>query len=707
MFRFQLTTLAVLGLSLLCAAAHPSKPSSGGSTRNNPFFSTWKTPFGTPPFDKIRPEHFMPAFEEGMKRQKAEIATILHNPAPATFDNTIAALDDSGLFLANVGNVFGLLSGAETNEKLQAIEAKIKPMLAAHNDDINLDEALFRRVKAVYEKRGELSLNPEQKTLLEHTYRHFVRGGANLDQAGKDKLRALNAELSTLTVKFGDNLLKETNAYKLVVDRREDLAGLSEDQIAAAAAAAKATGDEGKWVFTLKAPSIWPFLASAQNRELRQKIQNAYISRCNNGGETDNKAIFARLTSLRVKKANLLGYKTWAHFIQEEYMAKTPDRVYQLLEQLWKPALKVAHREAADMQAIIDAEGAGFKLTPADWQYYAAKVQKAKYDFDEEALKPYFSLERVREGAFAVANRLYGITFTPRPDIPVYNPEVKVFEVKEKDGSLLGILFTDYFPRPGKRGGAWCANIRDQWIQDGKFITPVVYNVGNFSRPNGDAPALLSLDEVETLFHEFGHALHSLFSHCRFRGSGLVAQDFVELPSQINENWAFEPEVLKLYARHYKTGEIIPEELVNRKKNASKFNQGFATVEYLAASLLDMDWHTRTESSAVDANVFEKASLEKWGLMPEIVSRYRTTYFHHSADEYSAGYYSYIWSAVLDSDAFQAFKEKGNIFDPATAKAFRVLLSRQGSEDPMSLYVQFRSREPKVDALLEKRGLNN
>ncbi|MBP7865704.1 MAG: M3 family metallopeptidase [Acidobacteria bacterium] len=687
-------------------AAGKARAEDGKAAAGNPFFHAWKTPpFATPPFDRIRTEHFLPAFEEGMKRQKAEIAAIVANPKPPTFANTIVALDATGGFLARVGAVFYLLSGAETHEALQAVEARVKPMLAGHTDDIYMNEGLFRRVKAVYDRKGTLTLDAEQTMLLDRTYRRFVRGGANLDAARKERLRAVNAELSSLTVKFGDNLLKETNAFRLVVDREADLAGLPPGPVAAAAEAAKEAGLTGKWVFTLKGPSLWPFLESAGNRDLRRQILTAYTERCNHGGDTDNKAVFARLAALRVEKARLLGYPTWADFILDDYMAKKPAAVYALLESLWAPALKVARREAADLQAAIDAEKGGFRLEPWDWRFYANRELKAKFDLDPETVRPYFSLDRVRDGAFALANRLYGITFTPRKDIPVYHPEVTVFEVKEKDGRHLGILYLDFFPRPGKRGGAWCSGLQDQWVDRGRFVPPIVYNVCNFSRPVGDTPALLTADEVETLFHEFGHALHGLFSHVRYHGSGVVAQDFVELPSQIMENWMFEPEVLKLYARHYRTGELIPEELVRKIRSASRFGQGFATVEYLAASFLDMDWHTLTEPTEPDATVFEKKSLAKWGLMPEIFSRYRTTYFLHSADEYSAGYYSYIWSAVLDTDAYQAFKEKNNLFDPATAAAFRVLLASGGSVDAMELFKRFRGREPKVDALLEKRGL--
>ena len=695
---FAATCLALFPLVTACS--RPKAPTP------NPLVAEWKTPFGVPPFGQIKPDDFMPAFEEAIRQHNAQVADIVEDTNPPAFDNTVAALDDSGEALARVNSVFGLLTGAETNDRLQAIEAKVEPMLAAHNDDIYLNESLFKRVKAVYDGRDSLRLGTEQATLLRNVYRRFVRGGANLAPAQKDRLRDINRELSTLIVKFSNNLLEQTNAFKLVLDSKDQLAGLPGDQIEAAAAVASEAGLPGKWVFTLKAPSIWPFLQRSSNRDLRRQILTAYANRCDKTGETDNTVVFATIAKLRVEKAQLLGYKTWANFILDEYMAKNPENVYQLLEQLWKPALARAKQEAADMQAMIDREKGGFNLEPWDWRYYSERVKRAKYDLDDEAIKPYLPIDEVREGAITLANRLYGITLAELTNIPVYNPEVKAFEVREKDGKFIGILYLDFYPRPGKRGGAWCSTIQDQWIKEGRFVTPIVYSVFNFTRPTGDTPALLTRDEAETLFHEFGHALHSLFSDCRFRGSSYyIAQDFVELPSQVMENWVFEPQLLKLYARHYKTGEVMPDALVARIRKAMTFNQGFEMTEYLAASFLDMDWHTMTEPKLEDADAFEKASMARWGLIPQILPRYRTPYFAHAADEYSAGYYSYTWSAVLDSDAFLAFKEKGDLFDPESAAAFRHLLSKSGGEDPAVLFRQFRGRDPKVDALLIKRGL--
>jgi peptidyl-dipeptidase Dcp len=544
--------------------------------------------------------------------------------------------------------------------------------------------------------------------LLETTYRSFVRGGALLGEAEKAVLTNINSELALLGLKFSDNLLKETNAYGLIVDSKNDLKGLPESSIAAAAAEAAARGQRGKWVFTLKGPSIWPFLQYCPNRGLRQKLLNAYAGRCNNGGGTDNKAIMSRLASLRVQKANLLGYRTWANYQQEIAMAGGPEGVYGLLSQIWPAALNKAKAERSELQAMFEKDFPRQKLQAWDWRYYAERAKKAKYDFDEEEVRPYLSLGNVESGAFEVCNKLYGITFKEATNAPVYHSEVKAFEVLDNNHRLLGLLYMDYHPRQGKRGGAWMGNYRDQWKEGKNNVRPIVVNVGNYSRATGDMPALLTMDEVSTLFHELGHGLHGLLSQCTYRPTSgtSVPIDFVELPSQIMENWAFEPEVLKMYARHWKTGEEIPQHLIDKITKAGTFNQGFETTEYLAAALLDMDWHILIDASEVNAAEFEKRSFEEMGLIPEILSRYRTTYFLHSATDYSAGYYSYIWSQVLDSDAFQAFKENGGIFDSKTAKSFRTNILEAGhSRPPMEMYKSFRGAEPKVDALLEKKGL--
>lgn len=691
---------------LYWACAQQSVPLPEG---DNPFFGTWDTPFETPPFDAIKEGDFMPAFNAGIDMHKAEIALITASKKNSTFKNTIEALDCSGALLTKVGNVFGCLNGANTNDELQQIARDVTPLLSKHQDDILLDANLFARVKAVYEKKDSLKLNVEQNTLLEETYKAFVRGGANLDGEKQAELRAINEELSTLTLKFGQNILKEDNDFQLVIDKKADLAGLPEAVIAGAAEAGTALGHEGKWVFTLHKPSWIPFLQYSEKRALREKIYKAYYSRGSNSNEFDNTAIAPKIAALRVKKANLLGYPTHAHFVLEENMAKEPDNVYQLLNQLWDPALKIAKKEAEEMQAMITAEGKNFKLESYDWWYYAEKLKKAKYALDDEALRPYFKVENVIDGVFSVAANLYGLQFEERMDIPKYHEDVKVFEVKEADGSHVGILYTDYFPRPSKRGGAWMNSLRKQSKFRKKNITPVIYNVGNFAKPTADKPSLISLEEVGTLFHEFGHALHGLLSDCTYEtlSGTAVSRDFVELPSQIMENWALHPEVLKMYAKHYETGEAIPQELIDKITNAGHFNQGFISVEYLAASFLDMDWHTLTNAEEMDAAAFEKDSLDKIGLIPEIISRYKSYYFNHIfSGGYSSGYYSYIWAEVLDADAFEAFKET-SLFDKATADSFRKnILAAGGTEDPMTLYIRFRGAEPKVEPLLKKRGLN-
>ena len=690
-------SLLLTTAAMICGQA-PAQPA-------NPFFTEWKTPFGVPPFGLFKEAHFLPAIQEGILRQRAEVEAIVKNPATPSFENTLVALDGSGRFLERVNNVFFSLCQSDSTDGLQAIAQEAGPLLAALGDDISLNEGLFARVKAVFEQRGQLKLKADQLRLLEKTYKSFVRGGANLAPAQKERLRAINAELSVVTLKTDENLLKETNAYRLVIDKPVDLAGLPAAVVSAAAEAAKAAGLEGKWVFTLHAPSIWPFLQYAENRELRKQILTAYTRRCDQNNDSDNKVLIARIATLRAEKARLLGYKTWADFGLENTMAKTPAAVYGFMEQLWKPALATAKREAAEMQALIDAEKGGFKLEPWDWHFYAEKVKKAKFDLDEEALRPYFALDKVRNGAFEVANRLYGITFTERKDLPVYHPEVKAFEVKEKNGRHLAIFYVDYHPRPSKSGGAWSGGFRSRRFRDGQRVEPVIMNVGNFAKPVGDKPALLNLEEATTLYHELGHALDSMFDMSRYSFSS--STDYSELPSQILEHWLTEPEVLKRHARHYQTGAPIPDALIAKIQKSATFNQGFATTEFLASAILDMDWHTLPEGPQVDATAFEKATLARIGLIPEIFPRYRSPYYSHVWNGgYDAGYYGYYWSGVLDTDAFQAFKEKGNIFDPATAKAFRKnILAMGGCEDPAILYRRFRGRDPKVEALIERRGL--
>jgi peptidyl-dipeptidase Dcp len=678
---------------------------------DNPFFTEWNTPFGVPPFQQIKLEHYAPAFEEGMQQQKQEVAAIVENPAAPTFASTLEALDRSGDLLDKVSLVFFAMKSSMTNDDLEAVAKQVVPELSKHSDEILLNNALFRRIEAVYAQRDKLSLTREQLRLLEENYKNFLRGGAKLSPDKKARLTEINAELSLLSLNFGDHVLKENNRFEMVLDKEADLAGLPADVVAAAAETAKERGHEGKWVFTLHKPSLIPFLQYSERRDLREKIYTGYIERGNHDDELDNKKICAQMAALRVEKAKLLGYPTHAHFVLEDNMAKEPEQVYELLHKLWTPALARAKAEAADMQKMIDAEGGGFKLQSWDWWYYAERVKKARYDLDETMLRPYLKLENVIDGAFEVATRLYGLQFEKRPEVPVYHADVTCFEVKEADGTHVGLLYVDYFPRESKRGGAWMSEFRGQSKIGGNNIRPVIFNVGNFSKPTADKPSLLSFEETQTLFHEFGHALHGLLSDCTYKSlSGTnVPRDFVELPSQIMENWASEPEVLKMYARHYETGEPMPDELIEKIRKSRHFNQGFETTEYLAASFLDMDWHTLTEADPnCDVLAFENKSLDRIGLIPEIISRYRSPYFQHIfAGGYSAGYYSYIWSAVLDADAFAAFKETGNLFDPKTARAFREnVLSKGNTEDPMTLYKKFRGKEPSIEPLLKRRGLD-
>jgi peptidyl-dipeptidase Dcp len=694
--------LAVAGMAISC----------GQQTKTsdmNPFFEVYNTPFDVPPFDKIVNSHYLPAFEEGMKQHNAEIEAIVNNTEAATFANTFEALDRSGDLLTRVANVFFNIKEAHTNDEMDKIAETVAPLLSQHNDAINLNEKLFARVKAVYEIHETLNLNQEQLRLLTETYKGFVRGGANLAPDKKEELKKINEELSLLTVKFSQNMLTETNNYQLVIDNESDLDGLPQSVISGAAEAAKEANLEGKWVFTLHKPSWIPFLTYSEKRELREKLYKAMYNRGNNNNEFDNKALINQFVNLRIRKAQLMGFENWASFILDDNMAKTPENVYDLLYKVWEPGLSRAKSEASDMQEMIDREGENFKLESWDWWYYAEKVRKEKYDLDEEQLRPYFELNNVRDGMFAVATKLFGLTFNLLENMPIFHPESEVFEVKDADGSHIGVLYMDYFPRPSKSGGAWMTNYREQQFKDGKNIRPVVSLTCNFSKPTGGKPALLSYEEVETLYHEFGHGLHGLLSQVHYKSlAGTnVARDFVELPSQIMEHWAAEPEVLKMYARHYETGEVIPQELIDKMEKSGKFNQGFVTTEFVAAGILDMDYHTLTQEIDIDVEEFEQISMDKAGLIKEIIPRYKSTYFAHIfPGGYSSGYYSYLWAEVLDADAFEAFKETGDIFNPEAAKAFRTnVLEKGGTADPMELYLKFRGKQPGIEPLLKNRGL--
>lgn len=679
---------------------------SGKTVGENPFFSEWETPYGVPPFDKIESAHFMPALERGMSLHEAEIDAITSNNDDPTFENVILAYDASGQMLAQVSLVFGMLCEAESTPELQDLQERVMPMLAAHADKIRLDERLFARIKAVYDQRGALDLDAEQSRLLEKTYLGFVRAGALLDASQKARLKEINGELSLAAVKFGQNILAENNNYALVLTSA-DLDGIPSNTRELAREKAAALGKKGKYAFTLHKPSLIPFLTYSSKRELREEIYKAYLNRCNNDDEYDNKQLINDFIRLRTEKAHLLGYPSYAAYVVADEMAGTTDAVYGLLEEIWTPALESAKGELAEMETLFKKDHPNEEFASWDWWYYAEKVRKQKYALDEEMLRPYFSLENVQGGIFFLANRLYGITFRPVV-VPVYHPDASAYEVLDADESHLGVLYFDYFPRDGKGQGAWCGNYVEQTYRDGKRVAPVVSIVCNFTRPVGSTPALLTLDETETLFHEFGHALHFLFHDVKYRGLTEVEGDFVELPSQVMENWAFDPEVLKQYAVHYRSNEVIPKYLVEKLRRSELFNQGFMTTELIAASLSDMDIHSLTEYEPFDPMEFERRALtEKRGLIPQIEPRYRYPYFSHIFDGgYSAGYYFYTWAEVLDKDAYEAFRESGDLFNKKIADDFRrKILARGGSADGMSLYRSFRGKDPDKRAMLRSRGL--
>lgn len=698
-------TLLVLSSILLIGCG---KKNADDQLADNPFMQEWDTPFNVPPFDKIDTSDYIPAFEEGMRQQNAEIDSIINNSEEPTFENTILAMENSGQLLNKVSAVFFNLAECMNNPAMEAIAEEIYPKLSAHEDNISLNPKLFERVKTVYDKRNTRKYTPEEYRLLEETYKGFVRGGANVPAEQQARFKAINEQLSLLTLKFGNNVLKATNDYKLVVDDVAKLEGMPEDQIAAALETGNADeATKGKYVFTIHLPSMEPFLMNCKDRELRHELWTAYSTRCTSG-ETDNTKIIDTILNLRLERAQILGFETHAAYTLDDCMAKTPEKVFELLMQVWNPAIAKAKEEAAEYQKMIKKEGNDFKLEPWDWRYYSEQLRKEKYDLNDDIIRPYLSLDNVREGVFTVANKLYGITFKENKNLPVYHPEVVAYEVQENNKTI-AILYMDFFPRESKRSGAWMTNFREQYIdENGKNVIPVVSLVFNFTKPTGDKPSLLNFDETETFFHEFGHGLHSIFSKCRFRSlSGTnVSRDFVELPSQIMENWASQPEVLRMYAKHYKTGEVIPEELIQKIEAAGTYGQGFINTELIAASWLDMYMHNLPTHVNIQLPEFEDQALAKIGLIPEIISRYRAPYFQHIfSGGYSAGYYSYTWAAVLDSDAFEAFKEKG-LFDQETAKAFRTnVLEKGNTADPMSLYVAFRGQEPSIEPLLKNRGL--
>jgi len=675
---------------------------------NNPLLAEWNTPFQTPPFSKIKSEHYIPAFKEAIKQEEEAVQAIIDNKEEANFDNTILALENSGMLLEKVSSVFFNLTSTDSNDDLDSIEQVVMPLIIKASDEISMNADLFAKIKAVHDNQDKMNLDDEQEMVLKKHYEDFVRSGALLQGESQTRLKEINGRLADLTIKFKKNVLAETNAFKLWIDNKEDLAGLPQSAIDAAAIDAKNEGQEGKWLFTLDYPSIWPFMQNSDKRELREKMHNAYIKRGDNDNEFDNKKIVAEIANLRLEKANLLGFDSYATYVLDANMAKTPQRVNDLLNRLMTAALPKAKEEAAKLQEMIDKSGEHFKLEHWDWWYYTNKLKQEKYALDDEILRPYFKLENVRDGAFEVAHRLYGLTFTEINNVDKYNPEATVFEVKNADGETQAILYQDFFPRASKRAGAWMTTFMKEYKIDGKRQIPLISMVCNFSKPTEDKPSLLTLEEVETLFHEFGHSIHGMLANTTYYSlSGTsTPRDFVEMPSQFMENFVAQPEVLRMFAKHYKTGEVIPDELIEKMDKTSKFNQGFVTVEYLAAAILDMDWHSITKKQEINTTEFENAALKKMGLIPEIIVRYRSTYFSHIwSGGYATGYYGYIWAAILDADCFASFKEKG-LFDKATADAFRdKILSRGGTRDAMEMFVDFKGAEPNIEPLLEKRGL--
>ena len=696
----KLTLLAV-GIAMTAVLTTGCK-----SKMDNPFFSEWGTPYEIPDFGRIKTDHYMPAFKEGMKQQMKEIDDIVNNSEAPTFENTIEAYEYSGSLLDKVAGVFFNLSECENSDEMEAIAEEVTPLLSAHSDNIALNAKLFERIKTVYDQRESLNLNPEQARLLEETYKGFVRSGANVPADKQARFRELNEQIASLTLRFAQNVLKATNAYQLVLD--EAPAGLGADQIAAAKETADADeATKGKLVFKLNLPSWEPFMQNCSDRELRKQMWDAYTQRCN-GGEFDNTKIIDTLVNLRLERANILGYRTHADYVLENCLAKTPAAVDNCLMQIWTPALAKAKKECAEYQKMIQADEKGAKLEPWDWRYYSEKLRKEKYDLEDEVVRPYFSLDNVREGAFATANKLYGITFRENDTLPTYNKEAHVYEVID-NGQVIGILYMDFHPRASKRSGAWMTEFRGQKVdRDGKNVIPIIQVVCNFTKPTADKPSLLNFDESETLFHEFGHALHGLLSKCHYpslAGTN-VPRDFVELPSQIMENWCRNPQVMKTYAKHYKTGEPIPDQLIAKIAAAQTYGQGFINTELLAASLLDMEYYSLLEKQHIDPNEFETNFLNSIGLIPEIISRYKSPYFQHIfTTGYDAGYYSYTWTAILDHDAFAAFVESGDLFNPVLAKKFRHILESGNTIDPMKMYIEFRGQEPSVTPLLKDRGL--
>ncbi|MGX1110592.1 MULTISPECIES: M3 family metallopeptidase [Bradyrhizobium] len=677
-------------------------------TLANPLLKAWQTPLETPPFAEIKPEHFLPAFEQAFADHSAEVTAITHDPALPDFDNTITALERSGKLLSKVSAVFYDLVSAHSSPAILEIDKEVSPRMARHWNPIMMNAVLFGRIAMLHEKRASLGLTGEQMRLLERTYTRFRRSGAGLDDAAKARMAEINERLAHLGTSFSHHLLGDEQEWSMELGE-DDRAGLSDTFVAAAKAAAEERGMPGKAIVTLSRSSVEPFLQSSSRRDLREKVYKAFTARGDNGNANDNNATIVEILRLREETAKILGFPTYAAYRLEDSMAKTPEAVRGLLERVWKPARARALADRDALQALIAEEGGNFTLASWDWRYYAEKLRQRRANFDDSAIKPYLVLDHMIEAAFDCATRLFGVTFEERKDVPVWHPDVRVWEVKGRDGQHKALFYGDYFARPSKRSGAWMTSLRDQQKLDGA-IAPLVINVCNFAKGADGAPSLLSPDDARTLFHEFGHGLHGMLSNVTYPSlSGTsVFTDFVELPSQLYEHWQERPEVLQRFARHYQTGEALPDDLLKRFLAARKFNQGFATVEFVSSALVDLEFHTQPAAASWDVRAFEQKELEKIGMPAEISLRHRPTQFGHifSGDHYASGYYSYMWSEVMDADAFGAFEEAGDIFDPATAKRLHDdIYSSGGSRDPEEAYVAFRGREPEPDALLRRRGL--
>lgn len=703
----------ILGAVALSLAVLPSgaRTNPADNVKNNPFLVEYTTPYRIPPFGQIKVEHYLPALEEAIRQHNASIDAITGNPAPPTFDNTIVALDRSGELLDRVAAVYFALSESNSSPELQAVAEKFEPMYMAHLDEVSMNPTLFARIKTLYDTRDKLNLAPDQKLMLEKRYKEAVRSGALLDAKGQEQLKAVNAELADLYLKFNKNLLAATNGFSIVIDDAAQLSGLPASNISVAADEARSRGlGEGKYVLTLHAPSRLPVLQYADNRDLRRRMYQGYTTLASSG-EYNNLPVISKILQARARKAHLLGFKDYGSYMTDNVMAGSVKNAEDLLMQIWPAAVKRANEEVAEMQQIADSEGAGITIEPWDYAYYNEKVRRAKYDLDEAQVRNYFAVDSVRKGIFTMAERLYNIKFTEKPEWPKYYDEVNVYDVTDATtGEHIAVFMTDYFPRASKRQGAWMSEFKGSWVNpDGTADRPIIFNVGNFSKPTGDIPSLLTIDEVETMFHEFGHGLHGMLSRARYKGQAgtNVDRDFVELPSQIHEHWALEPELLKVYANHWQTGENIPEELVRKLQAASTHNMGFRTTELVGAALLDLQYGKLNPEGDVDVAAFEQKVADDLGMPRQITYRYRSPYFKHifGSDGYASGYYTYLWAEVLDCDGFEKFAENG-IFDPATARSFREnILEKGGSADPMELYVTFRGHKPAVTGLLRHRGL--